>query len=56
MEYPVELRETVIKKVLTSNETQDSVAEELSPLRKVPRTYDSGAASGKIELNQHVSS
>jgi transposase len=43
MEYPVELRETVIKKVLTSNETQDSVAEEFgigrSTLQKWLRDY-----------------
>ncbi len=43
MEYPVEFRETVIKKVLTSNETQDSVAEEFgigrSTLQKWLRDY-----------------
>jgi transposase len=43
MEYPLELRETVIKKVLTSNETQDSVAEEFgigrSTLQKWLRDY-----------------
>ncbi len=43
MEYPVELRETVIKKILTSNETQNSVAEEFgigrSTLQKWLRDY-----------------
>ena len=43
MEYPVEFRETVIKKVLSSNETQDSVAEEFcigrSTLQKWLRDY-----------------
>lgn len=43
MEYPVEFRETVIKKALTSKETQDSVAEEFgigrSTLQKWLRDY-----------------
>ena len=43
MEYPVEFRETVIKKALTSKATQDSVAEEFgigrSTLQKWLRDY-----------------
>ncbi len=46
MEYPVEFRETMIKKALSSNEPQDSVAEEFgigrSTLQKWLRDYRHG--------------